>query len=334
LEATTIIIIIAALVAALLIFGGFVLAPQLTGRTRSQQRIKQLTSGEKIERVSRPKNKKQGRKSAGRRRDIQARLRDVDEAKKEKPSRTHKYRQDIRRSGLPISLQQFFIICGGLFVLACIGYIFMDLPVIGIIPFGLTVGFGLPLWTIRFLGRRRTAKFILLFADAMDVIIRGIRSGLPVGECLVIIGRESPDPVGPIFQQIVEATKVGLTLDQAMQRAEEDMPTAEFRYFAIVLNIQSQTGGNLADTLQNLASVLRDRKRLRDKIQALSSEAKASAMIIGCLPFLVGSALWILNPSYMNTLFTATAGQAMLLGSAIWMSMGIFIMKQMINFDI
>lgn len=332
-EATTIIIIIAALVAALVIFGGFVLAPQLTGRTRSQQRIKQLTSGGGLVRAEKGKKRKTGRKPVDRRRDIEARLRDVDESRKEKPSRSHKYRQDIRRAGLNISLQQFFLICGGVFVVACLGYVYMDFPVIGIIPFGLTVGFGLPLWIVRFLGRRRTSKFTLLFADAMDVIIRGIRSGLPVGECLVIIGRESPDPVGPIFQQIVEATKVGLTLDQAMQRAEEDMPTTEFRYFSIVLNIQSQTGGNLADTLQNLASVLRDRKRLRDKIQALSSEAKASAMIIGSLPFLVGSALWILNPSYMNTLFTATAGHAMLLGSAIWMSMGIFIMKQMINFD-
>ena len=326
------VIVIAGLVAVLLVVAGFVLAPILSGRNRMRRRMKQVVAGQTAEKKTRKKRGTEKR-VGGRRRDIQARLRDVDEAKKEKPSRAHKYRQDLRRSGIKITLQQFFLICGGIFVFACLFYIYLAFPVIGIIPFGLSVGFGLPLWIIRFIGRRRTKKFTLLFADAMDVIIRGIRSGLPVGECLAIIGRESPDPVGPIFQQIVEATKVGLSLDQAMKRAEEDMPTAEFRYFVIVLNIQSQTGGNLADTLQNLSNVLRDRKKLRDKIQALSSEAKASAMIIGSLPFLVASALWTLNPNYMNVLFTATTGHAMLLGSAIWMSMGIFIMKQMINFE-
>jgi tight adherence protein B len=331
-DIATITIIIAALLAVLLIIGGFALAPQLSSRSRSRRRLKQVVAGEAP--VKKQKDKKAGKKSGGRRRDIQARLRDVDEAKKEKPSRAHKYRQDIRRAGFKISLQQFFLMCGGAFVIGCLLYLFLGFPPIGVIPFGLTFGFGIPLWIVRYIGRRRTNKFTLLFADAMDVIIRGIRSGLPVGECLAIISRESPDPVRPIFEKIVEATKVGLTLDQALQRAEEEMPTPEFRYFIIVINIQSQTGGNLADTLQNLSTVLRDRKRLRDKIQALSSEAKASAMIIGALPFLVASALFILNPKYMSLLFTETSGNAMLLGSAIWMSMGIFIMKQMINFDI
>ena len=157
--------------------------------------------------------------------------------------------------------------------------------------------------------------------------------GLPIGECLNIIARESPEPVGPIFVNVVEATKIGLTLDQSLKRAEEDMPTPEFRYFSIVLNIQQQTGGNLADTLANLSGILRERKKLRDKIQALSSEAKASAMIIGSLPPLVCSALWILNPQYMNVLFVTTPGQAMIIGSILWMSMGVFVMRQMINFD-
>ncbi len=330
----TIVIIIAALAAAGLILAVLVVFPQMGMRNRSRRRMKQVIAGQAPTSGKKSKRKSNIRSGGSRRRDIQARLRDVDESRKEIPSRLHKYRQDIKRAGLSFSLQQFFLFCGGLFVLACIFYLFMALPIIGLIPFGLTIGFGLPLWIVRFMGKRRTKKFTLLFADTVDVIIRGIRSGLPVGECLNIISNESPDPVRPIFTQVVDATKVGLSLEQALQRAEENMPTPEFRYFNIVLNIQSQTGGNLADTLANLAMVLRERKKLRDKIQALSSEAKASATIIGSLPFLVASALFILNPSYMSILFTSTPGQAMLIGSALWMSAGIFIMKQMINFDI
>ena len=327
--------------AVLLIVGiltAVILSAQSSSRNRAKRRIKQVVEGGDLTDSSTRKpslfsNLKAGSGGGNKKRDIEARLREADERKAEKPTRTARYRKDLRQAGIKISLQRYFTFCAILAVVASLIYALTPLPVIGIIPIGLTIGFGIPLFVVRRMGARRVNKFTLLFADAVDVIIRGIRSGLPVGECLAIIGRESPAPVNEIFQNIVEATKVGLSLEQALARAEEDMPTPEFRYFIIVLNIQAQTGGNLADTLSNLSSVLRDRKRLKDKIQALSSEAKASAMIIGSLPFLVASALWILNPAYMGILFTTTPGQVMILGCLIWMSIGIFIMRQMINFD-
>src|SRR5690606_8301152 len=162
-------------------------------------------------------------------------------------------------------------------------YLAMGYPPVGALPVAISVGFGVPRFTVRWLGARRVKKFTLLFANAVDVIVRGIRSGLPVGECLNIIARESPEPVAGIFREIVEAQRLGLSLDQALERAEELMPTSEMKFFNIVLAIQQQTGGNLAETLSNLSSILRARKKMGDKVKALSSEARSSAMIIGSL---------------------------------------------------
>jgi tight adherence protein B len=197
----------------------------------------------------------------------------------------------------------------------------------------LTCGVGLPRWIVKHLATKRQKAFTLRFADAVDIIVRGIRSGLPVAECLNIIGREMAEPVGLEFRLIVEGQKLGLTLEEVMTRALIRMPTPELKFFAIVLSIQQQTGGNLADTLSKLSEVLRGRKKLKDKIQSLSSEAKSSAGIIGALPFMVSGLLYLVNPTYMSLLFTTPMGNVMIAGGVVWMGMGVFVMAKMIAFD-
>lgn len=192
--------------------------------------------------------------------------------------------------------------------------------------------FGLPQWVISFLGKRRIKAFSENFSDAIDVIVRGIKSGLPVHDALKIIARESPEPLGGEFQRLVENIGAGVTVDQALEKMFERMPTPELRFFTIVLSIQSKTGGNLAEALGNLSAVLRARKLMREKIKALSSEAKASAAIIGALPPGVIMLISFSAPTYMSRMFTDQRGQFMLLIGAGVMAFGIWIMRKMINF--
>ncbi len=180
--------------------------------------------------------------------------------------------------------------------------------------------------------RRRQSRFTSHFADALDILVRGARTGLPVGECLRIVGREVPDPVGFEFRMMVDAQRLGMTAEQALERGLQRMPTAEFQFFAVVLVIQQQTGGNLAHTLESLSNVLRARKRIRDRIAAMSSEAKSSAMIIGSLPFLVTGMIYLTNPGYISLLFTTRLGMAIVGGGLFWMALGVLVMHQMINF--
>lgn len=189
-----------------------------------------------------------------------------------------------------------------------------------------------PRFVLKQIISRRQHRFVEHFADALDILVRGARTGLPVGECLRIVGREVPDPVGFEFRMLVESQRLGMTTEQALARGLERMRVAEFQFFAVVLVIQQQTGGNLAATLENLSNVLRSRKRLKDKVAAMSSEAKASAAIIGSLPFLVGSAIYLVNPSYMSLLFTTRMGSYIIAGGLLWMLMGILVMHSMINF--
>jgi len=202
--------------------------------------------------------------------------------------------------------------------------------VMGLAAFAMGVGF--PRWALSFLTNRRRKKFTSEFANAIDVIVRSVKSGLPTNEALRIVAKESPDPVGSEFSRLVEGMKVGITLEQGLKRMYDAMPTAEVGFFSIVMTIQSKSGGNLSEALGNLAAVLRDRKRLEGKIRAMSSEAKASSMIIGSLPPGVMALVYITTPAYISLLFTEKLGNLMLAGCAVWMGVGIFVMRKMINF--
>jgi len=207
---------------------------------------------------------------------------------------------------------------------------------------GLAAGFGLPHMVVGKMIKRRVGKFTSNFPDALDLLVRGLRSGLPVSETMIVVSREIPGPVGEEFKLICERVKIGKSMDQALQDTAKRLGTAEFQFFCITLAIQRETGGNLAETLANLGSVLRQRAQMKLKIKAMSSESKASAYIIGCLPFLVFGLICWINFQYMTPFFTSDPeglfGLGMMqlvgLGGMCWMGIGVFIMAKMINFEI
>ena len=238
----------------------------------------------------------------------------------------------LQQTGLTLTVRTFWIISGGLAAVVMVLFLLFRQPIWMAGGVAFVAGLGLPRWVIGFLGKRRMKQFTEHFSDAIDIVVRGIKSGLPVNDCLRIIAAESPSPLGPEFHRLVESLAMGLTMEQGLEKMYERMPTSELRFFTIVLAIQQKTGGNLAEALGNLSQVLRSRKLMREKIKALSSEATASAMIIGSLPPSVVALISVTSPAYMTVMYQDPRGHAMLLGGGIWMSLGIFVMRRMINF--
>ena len=238
----------------------------------------------------------------------------------------------LKQAGLSTSVKTFWIISAVSGVVAFLAPLLFVPNILIALGAAVIFGLGLPRWVVGFLGNSRRKKFSSHFADAVDVIVRGIKSGLPVHDCFKIIARESPAPLGGEFQTLVEGLGVGLTLQQALEKMYERMPTPELKFFTIVIGIQQKTGGNLAEALGNLSTVLRARKMMGEKIKALSSEATASAGIIGALPPAVMILVSITTPEYMGKLFTEPRGQFMLLIAVLMMALGVFVMKRMISF--
>lgn len=243
-------------------------------------------------------------------------------------------RTRINQAGLPFGVNEF-VLGVGIFaaIVSGISFWFYGDPIISISVAAIAT-VGLPQWTLSFLSARRIKKFIAAFPEAIDVIIRGVRAGLPVGDCFRMVATESPEPLGSEFRRVVEAQAVGLTIGEAAEKLADRINTPETSFFAIVLNIQEKTGGNLSETLGNLSNVLRERKRMKEKVKAISSEAKASAGIIGSLPFLVAVLVYIFSPDYILLLFNTTAGNIIIGVSLVWMGLGAFVMRSMINFEI
>jgi len=192
---------------------------------------------------------------------------------------------------------------------------------------------GLPRFVVGRIRKKRIKAFTTEFPNAVDVIVRGVKAGLPLNDCIGIVSREAKDPVASEFRRIIEHQNLGMPLSDAVLKLNDSMPTAEANFFGIVIAIQQGAGGNLAEALSNLSGVLRDRKMMEAKIKAMSAEAKASGGIIGSLPVIVGILVYLTTPDYISILFTDPTGNLILAGAAVWMSMGIFVMKQMINFD-
>ncbi len=238
----------------------------------------------------------------------------------------------LKQAGLNTKASTFWITSAVLGVIAFLLPLLFGLNILICIGAGVVFGLGFPRWVVGFLGNGRRKKFSSHFADAVDVIVRGIKSGLPVHDCFKIIARESPAPLGPEFQKLVEGVGAGLTLAQALDKMYERMPTPELKFFSIVIAIQQKTGGNLAEALNNLSVVLRARRMMGEKIKALSSEATASAGIIGSLPPAVMILVSLTTPAYMARLFTDPRGQFMLLVAVAMMAFGVFVMKKMISF--
>ena len=305
-----------------------IIAAQVGPRAKFKRRLA-LVAGERSARSG-----DRGAPDSSRRREMQEKLKELDEGKKAKKRRRNQIRDEIRQAGLSFNVRQYAI---GSAVLGFVGVVAMlvfGFNVLAALLVGVTLGLGVPKFYLSHMRKRRLKIFTSQFATAIDVIVRGIQSGLPVGECLTIIGRESSEPVAGEFRQIVDSIQIGLTLEESLMRAVERMPSQDLRFFAIVLQIQAQTGGNLAETLENLSRVLRDRKKMKDKVKAMAAEANASAAIIGSLPFVVCLLLLLVNPTYLGILFTDDFGQILVVAGLTWMSIGVFVMRQMINFEI
>ena len=212
--------------------------------------------------------------------------------------------------------------------------LFQGMPVLLALLVGVAAGLGLPNMAIGSMIKRRIGKFTAKFPDAIELLVRGLRSGLPISETLGVVGSEVPGPVGEEFRMVADKMKIGRTMEAALQETADRLGTPEFQFFVITLAIQRETGGNLAETLANLADVLRKRAQMKLKISAMSSESKASAYIIGSLPFFVFGIIMFLNPEYMGGFFVDQRLIIAGAGGLIWMSIGAFIMRQMINFEI
>jgi tight adherence protein B len=293
--------------------------------TASAKRVQAVAGG----RDDKPRARSAADVAGGRRKQISQTLKAVEKQERKAKLTTE---SRLRQAGLTMPVQTFWIVCGGLgFVTFAIALVLHANALIALLA-GFASGLGLPRWVLGVLIARRTKKFTEEFPNATDIIVRGIKSGLPVHDCLKVIAKEGSEPLAGEFRQLVESSAMGVSLDQALEKMYEHMPTSEVRFFAIVMNIQQKTGGNLAEALNNLSVVLRARKLMREKIKAMSGEAVASAFIIGCLPPGVMGLVYMSTPTYMMPLFTDPRGHLLLLGAGAWMGMGIFVMKKMINF--
>jgi tight adherence protein B len=239
----------------------------------------------------------------------------------------------LMQAGLDWSTQKFMIVSGVLAAVCFAAASFAGGGLLGPTGLAFAAGFGLPRWALSYLKKRREKNFLKALPDAVDVIVRGIKAGLPLFESIKVVAADAPEPLKSEFLAIIETQAIGMSLGDACARLFERMPVPEANFFGIVISIQQKYGGNLSEALGNLSKVLRDRKKMADKIQAMSMEAKASAGIIGSLPPIVMLLVYLSTPDYISLLWTHPTGQLMLVGCVIWMSVGIFVMKRMINFD-
>jgi tight adherence protein B len=302
--------------------------PLLSGEAKAEKRREAFTANAAQRRAS----DRIHEATATRKKAVADSLKDLEQ--KETANRRVSLSDLIARAGLSITTQQFHMFSAGAGLASALVLFILTG---NLIAAGLALiigGIGLPRWTLSFLQKRRIAKFILEFPNAIDIIVRGIKSGLPLADCVRIIAAEAQEPLKSEFRAIVEAQTLGLSIGDACARLFKRMPISEANFFVIVIQIQQKAGGNLSEALGNLSRVLRERKKMKDKVKALSMEAKASAWIIGAMPVMVAGMVQASSPGFILPLFTTQMGHIMLLGSAFWMLCGIVVMKQMISFDI
>ena len=298
--------------------------PILSGERKAEQRMASVAKNQAVTRTTRGSQKP-------RRDAIETTLKEFEE--RNKKNKRVPLATRIAQAGLTWSKQQFFLISAGIGVAMFMIGLFTGAGLLPAIGLGFAGAFGLPYWLLSYLKKRRETKFLNAFPDAVDIIVRGIKAGLPLLDCMKMITADAPEPLKSEFRAIVETQAIGIPLGDACGKLYERMPVPEANFFGIVISIQQKAGGNLSEALGNLSRVLRDRKKMKAKIQAMSMEAKASASIIGALPVAVMTLVWITSPNYIALLWTEPLGNVMLAASACWMAMGVLVMKKMINFD-
>jgi tight adherence protein B len=300
------------------------LYPLLSGEKKAEARRSSVAKPE-------PSARQADKTQRSRREQVEGSLKEL-EARRQKDKRISLSTR-LTQAGLEWTEQKFWIASGVLAVVVlAVAYIVGGGP-LGAAGLAFAAGFGLPRWALSFLKKRREKAFLKALPDAVDVIVRGIKAGLPLFESIKVVAADSPQPLRGEFLAIIETQAIGMPLGEACARLFERMPLPEANFFGIVIAIQQKSGGNLSEALGNLSRVLRDRKKMAEKIQAMSMEAKASAAIIGSLPPIVMLLVYMTTPDYISLLWTDPTGQLMLVGCATWMACGIMVMKKMINFD-
>jgi tight adherence protein B len=299
--------------------------PFLSGERKAEQRVASVARNEPI--AARPARATQ----KSRREQVEGTLKDIEERRRKvnRPPITVR----LRQAGLDWSKRRFMITAAALGFFAFILMIILGMGLLTSLAFGFAAGCGLPMWLLTLLKRRRESKFLNNFPDAVDVIVRGIKAGLPLHDSLKLISTDSDEPIRSEFRSIIETQTIGIPIGEACLKLYESINVPEANFFGIVVSIQQRAGGNLSEALGNLSRVLRDRKKMKAKIQAMSMEAKASAAIIGSLPIIVMGLVWLTSPTYIELLWIEPLGRVMLACCGCWMGVGIFVMRKMINFD-
>ncbi len=300
------------------------LYPALSGERKAEHRRAAVAKSE-------PAARQADKTQRSRREQVEGSLKDL-EARRQKEKKIP-LSSRLTQAGLTMTVKKFMVISG---VLAAVGFAIAMLAgggLLAAVGLAFAAGFGLPRWSLSYLKTRREKAFLKALPDAVDVIVRGIKAGLPLFESIKVVAADAPEPLKGEFLAIIETQAIGMPLGDACARLFERMPVPEANFFGIVIAIQQKSGGNLSEALGNLSKVLRDRKKMAEKIQAMSMEAKASAGIIGSLPPIVMLLVYLSTPEYISLLWTHPTGQLMLVGCVVWMSIGIFVMKKMINFD-
>jgi tight adherence protein B len=298
--------------------------PILSGERKAEQRMASVARAEPAARPTRVAQK-------SRRDQVEGTLKELEQ--RQKQAKRVPLSIKLTQAGLNWTKRRFMITSAVAGFAVFLLSILLGVGLLAGLAFAFAAGCGIPLWLLKFLKKRREAKFLNGFPDAVDVIVRGIKSGLPLLDSIKLIASESEEPIKSEFRGIIETQTVGIPLGEACLRLYERMPVAEANFFGIVISIQQRAGGNLSETLGNLSRVLRDRKKMKAKIQAMSMEAKASASIIGSLPIVVMGLVYFSSPAYIELLWTEPLGRVMMACCGTWMAIGILVMRKMINFD-
>jgi tight adherence protein B len=300
--------------------------PLLSGERKAEKRKERVAQSAPVVRANASRNAQRSRREQ-----VEGTLKDLEERRVKSKSVPLQLR--IAQAGLSWSKQRFFITAGIFGVLAFALGILVEAGLLAALAMAFAASFGLPVWMLKFLKKRRENKFVEAFPDAVDIIVRGIKAGLPLLDSLRIITTDAPEPLKSEFKAIVDTQAIGMPIGEACTKLFERIPIAEANFFGIVISIQQKAGGNLSEALGNLSKVLRERKKMRAKIQAMSMEAKASASIIACLPLAVMGLVYMTSPQYIELLWTHPTGRFMMVCSAAWMTTGVLVMRKMINFD-
>jgi tight adherence protein B len=297
--------------------------PLLSGEKKAETRRASIAKPE-------PAARQAEKTQRSRREQVEGTLKDLEARRQEKKISLS---GRLTQAGLDWSTQKFMVVSA---ILGAVGFVAAMLGGGGLLAgagLAFAAGFGLPRWGLSYLKKRREKNFLKALPDAVDVIVRGIKAGLPLFDSIKVVATDAPEPLKSEFLAIIETQAIGMPLGEACARLFERMPVPEANFFGIVVSIQQKSGGNLSEALGNLSKVLRDRKKMAEKIQAMSMEAKASAAIIGALPPVVMLLVYISSPAYISLLWTHPTGQLLMAGSALWMTIGVLVMKKMINFD-